>query len=234
MDTGGRATPALPVRKPASAHSLPPVRLHPLAQLGAQGFGLRADGGGDGEARGLGYLLGHQERQEILDEARAALAGGAHLDLGHHVHLRLVTTPEQGPLYYVGRTGDSSSSHAQSPFDRMGKHLGSNDRNNMLSRYLGANRLAPEKCGFRLVAHGPLFEEATGDGHHEPRDITAALESALACAMKQVGYEPINTVRCNKPVDEERFAAVRSAFAVHFEKLANWRETGGDQLRPHQ
>ena len=26
-------------------------------------------------------------------------------------------------LHYVGRTGDSSSSNAQSPFNRMGQHL---------------------------------------------------------------------------------------------------------------
>lgn len=34
-------------------------------------------------------------------------------------------TPRTGPAFhYVGRTGDSSSFNAQSPFNRMGQHLG--------------------------------------------------------------------------------------------------------------
>ena len=36
-------------------------------------------------------------------------------------------------VLYVGRTGDSSSPHASSPFTRIGQHLGENTRNNSLT-----------------------------------------------------------------------------------------------------
>ena len=38
----------------------------------------------------------------------------------------------------MGRTGDSSSSNAQSPFNRMDQHLGFNKRSNVLRRRLKA------------------------------------------------------------------------------------------------
>src|SRR3972149_5328752 len=64
-------------------------------------------------------------------------------------------------LYYVGRTGDSSSRYASSPISRMGQHLSIQDSAaaNMLIRHLRANGLDPCKCKYRLIAIGPLFPE---------------------------------------------------------------------------
>src|SRR5258708_1834458 len=87
-------------------------------------------------------------------------------------------------IYYVGRTGDSSSTNAQSPFNRMGQHLGFNVKSNVLRRRLEQSGIAPEECEFRLVAHGPILAEAkTAEEHRNARDIVAALEKALADAM---------------------------------------------------
>lgn len=49
---------------------------------------------------------------------------GGILQRGFWLYVWKVTPADQAPLYYVGRTGDSSSTNAQSPFNRMGQHLG--------------------------------------------------------------------------------------------------------------
>lgn len=141
---------------------------------------------------------------------------------GFWLYVWEITPPRGTKLYYVGRTGDSSSSNAQSPFNRMGQHLGFNKKSNVLRRHLEGKGVAPEKCGFRLVAHGPILEEAhTQDEHREFRDITAAIENALADAMAKAGYTVINTVNCRMPLDEKRFVDVRTAFAARFPELAS-------------
>ena len=122
---------------------------------------------------------------------------------------------------YVGRTGDSSSPNAQSPFNRMSQHLSFNERSNVLRRRLRALSVDPERCAFRLVAHGPILKEASAsEDHRRPRDITAALEKALAVALSEAGYNVINTVHCRTPLDDKLFANVRSAFADEFPKLS--------------
>ena len=146
---------------------------------------------------------------------------GALLQRGFWLYVWEVRVPRQPRLYYVGRTGDSSSSKAQSPFNRMGQHLGFNDRSNALRRYLLGRGVALEECQYRLVSYGPITgEAATLDEHREPRDIIAALEKALAEAMASAGYTVINTVGCRMPLNEKLFKDVRAAFAVHFPKLA--------------
>ena len=138
-----------------------------------------------------------------------------------------ITTPGAEKVCYVGRTGDSSSQNAQSPFNRMGQHLGFNAKNNVLRRRLGAWGVVPEDCRFQLVAHGPLLGEAeTPEGHAERRDIMAALEKALADELKAAGYDVMNTVSCSKPLDPELFAEVRAAFAGHFPALEEPNEAG--------
>lgn len=120
-------------------------------------------------------------------------------------------------IYYVGRTGDSSSANAQSPFNRMGQHLGFNLKSNVLRRRLEKSGVAPEACEFRLIAHGPILPEAkTVEEHRHARDMVAALEKALADAMCTAGYNVINPVHCRMPLDDEIFEDVRKAFASHF------------------
>lgn len=124
-------------------------------------------------------------------------------------------------LYYVGRTGDSSSLNAQSPFNRMGQHLGFNEQSNVLRRRLVKSGVTLETCEFRLVAHGPILAEAESlENHHRRRDIVAAMEKALAEAMAAAGYRVINEVACRALLDEELFATVRTAFAEHFLNLS--------------
>jgi hypothetical protein len=147
---------------------------------------------------------------------------GAILQRGFWLYVWEITPAGAAPLYYVGRTGDSSSTHAQSPFNRMGQHLGFKDASNALRRRLLAQRLTPEACHFKLVALGPLDAESTEDTraeHDERRDRIAAMEKALADQMLESGYNVINRVHCKKTLELQVFEGVRLAFASAFPKL---------------
>jgi len=137
-----------------------------------------------------------------------------------------------GDFLYVGRTGDNSSPNAVAPYTRMGQHLGYQTTQNALRKHLAAKGLPPEDCiAFHLTAHGPIHPEIEGDkttlearralmpAHSKPRDAVAAMEKALADDLGTVGYAVMNKVRCNAPLDRGAYAAVRAAFAIHFERL---------------
>ncbi len=147
---------------------------------------------------------------------------GAILQRGFWLYVWEITPASAAPLYYVGRTGDSSSTHAQSPFNRMGQHLGFKEASNALRRRLLAQGVTPEACHFKLVALGPLDDESTEDAraeHDERRDRIAAMEKALADLMLEAGYNVINRVHCKKTLDLQAFVCVRLAFAGAFSKL---------------
>ena len=147
---------------------------------------------------------------------------GSVLRRGFWLYVWEVTPVAQPPLYYVGRTGDSSSTNAQSPFNRMGQHLGFAENSNMLRKYLGRHKLEPEACAFRLVALGPLEQESEAverAEHDKRRDVVAALERALAGAMREVGYHVMNEVSSRKALDLERFNDVLVDFAEKFPAL---------------
>ena len=149
---------------------------------------------------------------------------GELLQRGFWLYVWEIQTPKKY-FYYVGRTGDSSSINAQSPFNRMGHHLGFN-KSNMLRRHLEGKNIDPEICLFRLIAHGPILKEAnTKDEHRKRRDITAAMEKALADEMTAVGYNVINTVNCRRKLDVKKFAPVRAAFALQFKMLDGGKKT---------
>ncbi len=142
------------------------------------------------------------------------------LKRGFWLYIWDIITPEKTHLYYVGRTGDSSSRNAQSPFNRMGQHLGFNDKSNVLRHHLSNKDIAAENCDFRLVAYGPILgEAATQDAHRKSRDIIAGLEKALANSMKEFGYNVLNTVNCQKATDPDLWTKVRDEFAQHFPKI---------------
>jgi hypothetical protein len=150
---------------------------------------------------------------------------GALLGRGFWLYVWDITTVAKTHLYYVGRTGDSSSQNAQSPFNRMGQHLGFNKNSNVLRRRLQRKRIDANKCAFRLVASGPILEEAKGHAQHrESRDRIAGMEKALADAMTEAGYMVINEVHSHTRLDVKTFEAVRVAFAKHFEKLSQKRK----------
>jgi hypothetical protein len=145
---------------------------------------------------------------------------GRLLQRGFWLYVWEITTPQEELLYYVGRTGDSSSVNAQSPFNRMGQHLGFNEKSNVLRRRLQKRGIDPELCSFRLFAHGPIMKEAVAlDEHRRQRDIVAAFEKALASALCEAGYNVINIVNCRMPLDDNLFAPIRNAFANEFPKL---------------
>ncbi len=147
---------------------------------------------------------------------------GAILQRGFWLYVWEITPAGAAPLYYVGRTGDSSSTRAQSPFNRMGQHLGFKEASNALRRQLLAQGVTPEACHFKLVALGPLDTESTEDTraeHDVRRDRIAAMEKALADLMLESGYKVINRVHCKKTLDLQVFEGVRQAFAGAFSKI---------------
>lgn len=145
---------------------------------------------------------------------------GAILARGFWLYIWEISTPDDEKLFYVGRTGDSSSANAQSPFNRMGQHLGRNEKSNVLLRHLKMKNIEPEKCKFQLFSYGPILIEAKSrEEHRTSRDSVAAMEKALADAMQAAGYRVMNTVACRKPLDVKLFDDVRSAFTVHFPEL---------------
>jgi hypothetical protein len=159
-------------------------------------------------------------------DTRAALYelgfDGSVLRRGFWLYVWEVTPAGQAPLYYVGRTGDSSTTNAQSPFNRMGQHLGFAENSSMLRKHLVRCQVEPEACSFRLVALGPFEQESEAvgrDEHDSRRDIVAALEKALAGAMQDAGYRVMNNVSSRKALDLERFNNVLKAFAEKFPAL---------------
>lgn len=147
---------------------------------------------------------------------------GAILSRGFWLYVWEITTAGGKKLYYVGRTGDSSSSNAQSPFNRMGQHLGFNANSNVLRRHLVRKGESPEECTFHLIAHGPIQEEAATDEEHVVhRDSVAAMEMALAETMLTAGYTVINMVKSKKPLNDALFSKVLMEFAKHFPKLGS-------------
>jgi hypothetical protein len=94
-------------------------------------------------------------------------------------------------VYYVGRTGDSSSCNAASPFNRIGNHLDlrTNAKANTLTRRLIEAGMKPEDCTFLMAAVGPLFaEQMTFEEHKGFRDQLATLEHAVAHSLRSEGY----------------------------------------------
>lgn len=105
----------------------------------------------------------------------------------------------KGPLshhVYIGRTGDSSSAHASSPFKRIGQHLdlSPNAKGNALGKQLRRAGVKCEECTFEMVAVGPIFpEQATFKEHVPVRNQMAALERALADKLCERGYVVLGT-----------------------------------------
>ena len=91
---------------------------------------------------------------------------GSVLRRGFWLYVWEVIPVGQAPVYYVERTGDSSSTNAQSPFNRMGQHLGFAKNSNIASS-------AKKKNNQRRSP----FAKATGD--------TLRGENLVACHPKR-------------------------------------------------
>jgi hypothetical protein len=118
-------------------------------------------------------------------------------------------------VYYIGRTGDSSSQFASSPFSRLGQHLDLRPTAtaNMLLRHLRRLELDPVACAYELFAFGPIFpEQETLAKHREIRDKIAPLESALAEHMRSRGLEVLGIHGSKGIADPEMLAEIISEF----------------------
>ena len=123
-------------------------------------------------------------------KAYAMSFDGALLARGFWLYVWRIVAPAETVLY-VGRTGDSSSPHASSPFRRIGQHLDvrANAKGNALGRQLARAGLDPTCCTFDMVGIGPVFAEQIGmPAHVVFRDRAAVLEGALAVHLSGRGY----------------------------------------------
>src|SRR5258708_4018436 len=103
---------------------------------------------------------------------------------------------QKGVYFYVGRTGDSSSPNAASPFARIGQHLDSRPsaKGNSLARRLLDEGLDPCDCRFQMTAIGPLFPEKDKMREHKPfRDKMAALEKEVSELLRNQGLQVLGT-----------------------------------------
>ena len=114
-------------------------------------------------------------------------------------------------IYYVGRTGDSSSANASSPFNRVGNHfdIRPNAKGNSLIKRLRERGIQPETCTYRMIAVGPIFsEQPTFDMHRPYRDIVATLEHALAENLRSRGMLVVGTHHPSAALDKKLFEQI--------------------------
>jgi hypothetical protein len=121
---------------------------------------------------------------------------GALLKRGFWLYVWKISQGKKTVLY-VGRTGDTSSPFAASPFSRVSRHLDVREKakGNTLYRQLGKVGFSPERCEFEMFAFDTGWkEQQTMATHRKYRDKTAALERALADLLSKdhtvVGNHP--------------------------------------------
>lgn len=115
---------------------------------------------------------------------------------------------------YVGRTGDSSSFNAASPFSRVSSHLELRPgaRANALVRDLRAAGIEPSECVYQFYGIGPIFPEAVDPSEHILiRDKIAPVEAALANELRKRGHRVLGNHACRRPLDP---ALLQSVLAV--------------------
>lgn len=64
-----------------------------------------------------------------------------------------------------------------------------------------------------------MFDEVPDkdfEAHKPIRDKVGAVEKRLAEDLRAAGYDVMNEIRCNAPLDEELYESVRATFADHF------------------
>jgi hypothetical protein len=125
---------------------------------------------------------------------------------------------------YVGRTGDTSSPNASSPFRRIGQYLdpSPNAKGNALHKQLRKCGVACDECSFQMIALGPVFpEQATFDAHVPYRNRMATLERAVAEELRYRGYVVLGEhPRIGVP-DVSVFQEIQAILAARFPGLAS-------------
>jgi hypothetical protein len=147
---------------------------------------------------------------------------GSILRRGFWLYVWRISLKDGTVVHYVGRTGDSSSLKAQSPFNRITQHLSLNKNHNTLRKHLQAHGVEADACAFQFVAHGPVMAEGQTRAEHDVRrDRIAAIEKALADAMGRAGYKVLNTVSSKKQLDRELLGQVLDAFRAEVPRLGS-------------
>ena len=125
---------------------------------------------------------------------------------------------------YVGRTGDNSSPHAASPFNRLGQHLDVRPAApaNMLHRHLVKHGIDPIQATYRLVTVGPIYPEVPGKNmseHVKVRDDVNRMEQELADHMRAKGYEVVSN---HSPSEHPLLPRYREAIEIAETELAKF------------
>lgn len=152
---------------------------------------------------------------------------GAMLERGFWLYAWRIRCGEQR-FFYVGRTGDSSSQYAASPFSRLGQHLDIriNAKANTLLKHVLARKLDPLKCAFELLAFGPLFpEQDTLALHRKFRDQIAPLETSLAQMLRSRGLHVVGAHGVSGSPDPVLQAEVERVFKAEFNEPDRSQET---------
>jgi hypothetical protein len=145
---------------------------------------------------------------------------GEIVERGFWIYVWEARTPENEILLYVGVTGDTSSVNAQSPFNRMGQHLGWQDNTCMVRKHLTKRKIVPERCSFRFIAHGPVLDEADNrEDHYERRDAMAAMERRLIEDLGAADYLVMNKSNSKEALDDSLYGPVRTSFVEYFPGL---------------
>lgn len=140
---------------------------------------------------------------------------GALIERGFWLYVWHVSSAGKA-IVYVGRTGDSSSQFAASPFNRLGQHLDVRESAsaNMLLRHMRHRGMDPVAAKFQMVAVGPIYpEQPTMEDHRLHRNIVAAMEAALGRHMlDDRHYDVVGNTNSKHPLDSKLFAHVLRQF----------------------
>lgn len=151
---------------------------------------------------------------------------GSLLRRGFWLYVWIIQPPDGKPLIYVGRTGDTSSPNAQSPFRRVGQHVDPNpkSKSNALTKRLRELKIEPDSCHFAFTAIGPIFQERkTMERHVRFRNRTAALERRVSEWFKGKGFHLIGSHPKLGKVDEELWGEIEDHLQKRF---ATWPPKG--------
>lgn len=114
---------------------------------------------------------------------------------------------------YVGRTGDSASPYAASPFSRIGRHLDFRDnaKGNSLAKRLKEQHVDPKRSRFRILALGPFFKEQGSFEAHKPyRDRMATLEYEIAEYLRKQKINVLGKHHTGAPIQKDVIEDVKS------------------------
>lgn len=152
-------------------------------------------------------------QQSTMKVHRVSFHGGL-LERGFWLYASLLRSGGD-KVVYVGRTGDSSSKFAASPFSRLSQHLDVRPgaTANMLLRQVRNLGWDPLTCEYELVAFGPIFpEQESLEEHRVKRDVIAPLETALATLFRKRGFNVVGSHGKQRDTDPRLLRQVERAF----------------------